>query len=306
MTSDSSSATPPVTPRAFVRWLWVFVKDLVREFSKDNAGDLAAAIAFWTVLSIPAAVLSLLSALNLLEPIFGSSIATDLQADTQQYIRDTLVDSDTLSNAVDELFNGNGSGVAIVALLVAVFTLSRAFSGLIRALDVAYEVEEGRPFWYLRIVAIGLGVSTIVVVASTATFLAVLPSLGFGRVMTVVAPLAAFTVLTLWAATLFHIGPNHRTPWRYDVPGAIFTSLGWILVTQLFAYYVRLVETANEVQSSVAAVLLTMTLLYLFSLMLVIGAEINDIIARRSGVAIELEAVTDRARAATARLRKPD
>lgn len=303
MTSDQLSPTPPIGPRSLARWLWKLARDVLDEYSQDNVGDLAAAITFWTILSIPAAVLALVSALSFLEPVIGTSLAADVEAETQKFIRETLVDSDTLSSAVDELFNETGSGVAILATLVALFTLSRAFAGLIRALDVAYEVAEGRPFWYVRIVAIGLGFSTIVVVASTATFLALLPSLGLGPVMSFVAPVAAFSVLVLWAATLFHIGPNHKTPWRFDVPGAIFTALGWVLTTQLFAYYVRLSEGGNEVQSSVAVVLLALTLMYLLSVVLVVGAEINDVIARRSGVAREVKAVTDRAREARERFR---
>ncbi len=286
-----------------MRWLWQLAKDIFNEYSKDNVGDLAASITFWTILSIPAAVLALVSALSSLEPVIGTSLATEFEAETQQFIRDTLVESETLSNAVDELFNGSGSGVAIVATLIAFFTLSRAFAGLIRALDVAYDVEEGRPFWYLRIVAIGLGVSTIVLVAGTATFLAALPSLGLGPAMRFLAPVAAISVLILWAATLFHIGPNHKTPWRFDVPGAVFTAFGWVATTQLFAFYVRLSEGGNEVQSSVAVVLLALTLMYLLSVVLVVGAEVNDVIARRSGVVREVKAVTDRAREARERFR---
>ncbi len=236
----------------------------------------------------------------------GTSLASEVEAEVQQFLRDTLVESDTLTNAVDQLFNDSGSGVAVVATLIAFFTLSRAFAGLIRALDVAYEVEEGRPFWYLRIVAIGLGVSTIMVVAGTATFLAMLPSLGLGPVMRFVAPAAAISVLIAWAAALFHIGPNHRTPWRFDVPGAVFTALGWVVTTQLFAFYVRFAEGRNAVQSSVATVLLALTLMYLLSLVLVVGAEVNDVIARRSGVVVEVESVTERARAVRDRLRQRD
>jgi len=303
MAADPFSPTPPLAPRALGRWLWQLGKDVFHEYSEDGVGDLAAAITFWTILSIPAAALALVSALSSLDSVIGSSLAADVEEQTQEFIADTLVDSATLSNAVDELFRGSGSGIAIIATLVAIFTLSRAFAGLIRALDVAYEVEEGRPFWYLRMVAIGLGTATIVVVAGTATFVALLPEFGFGPVMRVVAPLAAFSVLVLWAATIFHIGPNHKTPWRFDVPGALFTAIGWIATSQGYALYVRLSADANQVQSSVGAVLLTLTLMYLLSVVLLIGAQLNDVIARRSGVVSEVAPVTARARSLHDRLR---
>lgn len=301
MSTELHSPIPPRTLRAFAQWLWQLTKDVVEEYQQDGVGDLAASITFWTILSIPAATLALVSALSSLDSIVGSSLAADVETEVQQVISDTLVESDTLSRAVDELFSGSGSGVAIIATLIAFFTLSRAFAGLIRALDVAYEVEEGRPWWYVRIVAIGLGIATIVVVASTATFLALLPSLPFSSVARFFAAPAAFVVLIVWAATLFHLGPNHKTPWRYDVPGAIFTAIGWLVTSQLFALYVRFAGQTNEVQGGVGVILLALTLMYLLSIVLLIGAEINDLIARRSGVVSEVARVQDRARAARAR-----
>jgi membrane protein len=304
MTSDPRSPTPPLTPRALLRWSWQLTKDVIDEYRQDGVGDLAASITFWTILSIPAAVLALVSALSSLDSVIGSSLAADVEAETQQFIADTLVDSEALSTAIDELFNGSGSGVAILATFVAFFTLSRAFAGLIRALDVAYEVQEGRPWWYVRIVAIGLGAATVVIVATTATFLALLPILPFGPVVQVVAPLGAFAVLVVWAATIFHLGPNHRTPWRYDVPGAIFTAVGWLATSQAFALYVRLSARGNEVQSTVGVVLLALSLMYLLSIVLLVGAEINDVIARRSGVVRTVAPVTTRARDLRDRLRR--
>jgi membrane protein len=304
MASDPRSPTPPLRPVPLIRWLWQLTKDVFREYSDDGVGDLAASITFWTILSIPAAALALVSALSSLDSVIGSSLAADVEEEVQRYIAETLVDSETLANAVDELFRGSGSGIAIVATLVAVFTLSRAFAGLIRALDIAYEVEEGRPFWYVRIVAIGLGVATIVVVAATATFLAFLPALPLGPVLRFVSPVAAFAVLVVWAATIFHVGPNHKTPWRFDVPGAIFTAIGWLVTSQSFALYVRVSAGGNQVQSSVGAVLLALTLMYLLSVVLLVGAEINDVIARRSGVVSGVMPVTARARELRDRLRR--
>ena len=304
MSSDLLAPVPPRTPREFTRWLWQLTKDVVHEYQEDGVGDLAASITFWTILSIPAAVLALVSALSSLDSIVGSSLAADVERETKALITDTLVESTTLERAVDELFRGSGSGVAIIATLVAFFTLSRAFAGLIRALDVAYEVDEGRPWWYVRIVAIGLGFATIIVVASTATFLALVPSLPFPSVARLLAAPAALVVLVVWATTLFHVGPNHKTPWRYDVPGAIFTAIGWLVTSQLFALYVRFAGQTNEVQGGVGVVLLALTLLYLLSVVLVIGAEINDVIARRSGVVEGVMPVTQRARSVRERYRR--
>ena len=211
-------------------------------------------------------------------------MSNDVENEIQQFIADTLVDSDTLATAISELFAGSNAGVATIATIAALFTLSRAFAGLIRAMDIAYEVHDGCSWWKLRLAAIGLGIGTIIVAAGSATVLAVLPSLPLSVVTRWLTAPTVFAAVVLWCATLFHIGPNHRTPWRYDLPGAFVTAAGWVAASQLFALYVRFAGSANEVQTGVGAILLALSLVYVLSLVLVIGAEVNDVIARRAGV----------------------
>lgn len=304
MVSDLRSPTPPLSPLPLLRWLWQLTKDVVAEYRDDGVGDLAASITFWTILSVPAAVLALVSALSSLESIVGASVAADVQGEVEQFITDTFADSESLRDTVNELFSTSSAGVATAATLVALFTLSRAFAGLIRALDIAYEVDDGRPWWYVRLVAIGLGVGTIVVVAAAATFLAILPSLPLGGLLRWLTVPGVFAALVVWAATVFHIGPNHRTPWRYDLPGAIVTTVGWIAASQGFALYVRVAGGGNDVQTSVGAILLALSLMYILSIVLVVGAELNDVIARRAGVVSAIPPVQERARTVRDRLRR--
>ncbi len=303
MDVDLRSATPPWRPRQLVRWLWQLTKDVFAEYSEDGIGDLAASITFWTILSIPAAALSLVSTLSSLEVVVGASLADELQADVEGFVSDTFGADAALNDTVRELFDTPSRGVATIAMLIALFTLSRAFAGLIRALDVAYEVSEGRPFWYVRIVAIGLGVGTVVIVASAATLLAVLPSLPLSQFTRWLVTPMVIVGLVLWSATLFHAGPYHKTPWRYDLPGAIATTFGWILATQGFALYVRVAPSGNNIQTSVGAILLALTLMYLLSVILLVGAEVNDVISRRAGVVHQSPSVNTRAARVLARVR---
>jgi membrane protein len=290
-------------PQALLRWLWHLTKAVVDEYRDDRVGDLAASITFWTILSIPAAALSLVSTLSSLESVAGQSVADDLQFEVESFVSATFGEDTGLNDTVRELFETPSGGVATVATLIALYTLSRAFGGLIRALDVAYEVEDSRPWWYVRIVAIGFGIGTVSIVALGATSLAVLPSLSLSGAASWLTPIAVVVGLILWAATLFHLGPNHRTPWRYDLPGAVLTALGWIVATQGFAVYVRFAPSGNNIQTSVGAILLALTLMYLLSLILLLGAELNDVISRRAGVVQQPPPVTKRARRTFDRLR---
>ena len=303
MHADLRSSRPPLHPRRLARWFWRLILDVVEEYRRDGVGDLAAAITFWTLLSIPAAALALVSMLSSLDSLIGGSLAQDVEDEVIGFVEDTFADSQALEDTVLELFADSSTGVATVATLVAIFTLSRAFAGLIRALDNAYGVDEGRPWWYLRLVAIGLGLTTILIVASGATVLAIIPQLPFGLLRWFTVPIV-FVALVLWAATIFHIGPNHRTPWKYDLPGAFVTALGWVLGTQAFALYVSVAGGGNDVQTTVGAILLALTLMYVLSIVMLVGAEVNDVIARRAGVVQERTHVNDRARRVRAWIRR--
>lgn len=294
MKSRLRAATPPRRPWLFLRWLWRLAKDVIAEFRADGVGDMAAAVTFWTLLSIPAAVLALVSLLSSLGAVVGASLAEEVQLEIEAFVADTFADSDPLLDTVRELFDRPSTGVATAATALAIVTLSRAFAGVIRALDVAYEVEEQRPWWLVRLLAVGLGVGTLVVVATGATILAILPTLPFGGVLSVLAVPLVLAGLVGWAATLFHLGPNHETPWRYDLPGAIVTTVAWVVLSQSFALYVRLSGSANDVQTTVGAIVLALGLVHLLGVALLVGAEVNDVIARRAGIVGEVRLARER------------
>jgi membrane protein len=302
MNEDLRSSVPPWRPAPLARWLWQLVKDVIDEYRDDSIGDFAASITFWTILSIPAAVLALVSALSSFEAVVGASVANDVESEMEQFIIDTFADSTTLNETVAELFNSSSSRVATVATIFALFTLSRAFAGLIRALDVAYEVDDRRPWWFVRIVAIGLGLGSVLVVTAGATLLVLLPSLPFDSALRLLTVPGVLVVLVMWAATVFHIGPNHHTPWRYDLPGAVVTTIGWVVATQGFAFYIGASGQGNSVQTGVGSILLALTLMYLLSVVLLVGAELNDVLARRAGVVSQPPSMTARARSWSERL----
>jgi membrane protein len=291
---DLRTPVPPLAPRRLVRWIWTLGVDVVEEYQKDRVGDLAASITFWTLLSIPATILALLSTVSSIETIVGADIADNIEQTAVDFVNQTFADSTTLENAVTELFAGGNAGVATAATLVALYSLSRGFAGLIRALDEVYEVDEGRSWWRVRIAAVGLGLATIVIVAAAATVIALLPQLPGGTpVQALVAPISVFG-LVVWAMVLFHLGPHHRSPWRYDLPGAVITTIGWVVATQGFAIYVRVSADGNQLQSTVGAVLLGLTLIHVLSIVMLVGAEVNDVLTRRAGIDTDPMAISDR------------
>ena len=269
---------PRARYRARVQAVREWAMRLWRETQEDGLFDAAAAVTFWLLLSLPALMLALLSSVSLL----GDSLANELEEVTLDFVNRTFADeSSDLQATVESLFDQPRSGLLSISLAVALFTVSRGFAGLIRGLDVAYDIDDTRSFLRLRLAGLGLAIGTLVVVAASTSLWV------WTRDVGVPDPLRAFAALAIliaWAATLFHIGPNHHTPWRFDLPGAALTAVGWLLLSFGYGLYIEFAGSGNSAVGVVGALLLGLTWMWLAVVVLLVGAEINGIIAERAGV----------------------
>jgi membrane protein len=272
-----------------VRWLWNLIKEMWHELGDDGVGDLAAASAFFTLLMLPAGVLAFVASLGSLSSIVGQDVVDDARDEVLAWIERTFgSDAGPIADTARELFDQSNAGIATLSFLVALYALSRGFGGLIRALDGAYDIEEQRRWWWIRIHAVNLGVGTV----SLAGFGSYLRYGLWPRLPDVwllqraVRPLL-LALFVSWALMLLRYGPNHRVPLRYDLPGAIVTSVIWFGLFVGFALYVRIATVSNGALGIVGAALAVFTLAYLVNYGLLIGAELNEILARRAGVVQE-------------------
>ena len=253
-------------------------RELAREATDDNAVDAAASVAFWLLLSLPATLLAGLATLSLI----GDDATAELRRLTFEFVdRVFTSEADELRTAIDGIFDQNKAGLFSLSLLLALVTVSRGFAGLIRALDVVYDIEESRGFVRLRLASLGLGFGTIGTVALSTWLWSLSAGVGVPLILRVAV---ALVVLVVWAATIFHVGPNHHTPWRYDLPGAALTALGWFIVSVGYGWYIQLAGGGNAVLGIAGAILLGMTWFWIVCLILLVGGELNEIVARRAGV----------------------
>jgi len=283
----NTSHQPVLAGRA--RWVWQWVKhtffDMKREWSEDGITDLAAATSFFSILSIPAATLAFVAALGPLEGLLGAGLAEDARTSISEYVASTF-NSATLTDTVDGLFDNQRSSLLTLSLLVALVSVTRGFAGLVRALDVAYDLDHHRSWFDTRLTGLVMGLSTLGFAGLMLWFTYGLwPAVGShvliewtGRVIVAVA-------LVGWAAAIFHVGPNHTTPWKYDIAGAIITALSWFALIRGFAIYVSISGGGNGAVGAAGGTLLAFTLVYLLNVSLLVGAELNAILTQRAGVA---------------------
>ncbi len=274
-----------------------FLTAFVGEVNDDRLLGLAAEAAFFAVLSIFPGLLVAASVLSLLDVIAGADVAERVQDSVVSALDVVLTDEASGAVAsVGNLFDQARGELFGAALAGALVTLSGAFAVVINALNIAYDTVERRTWFRRRLLGLVLGLATTVVAALTVTVLVVGPFLGRGRAVADAVGLgAAFaftwdvlrfpavvTGMVAWATILFHYAPNRRTRWREALPGALLTTVSWLLATAGFHLYLRIAAAANPVLGAFGGGVIVMTWMYLLSLALMLGGELNATLHSRS------------------------
>jgi len=96
---------------------------------------------------------------------------------------------------------------------------------------------------------------------------------------------SSFALLTLWLATIYRLGPNHRAPWARGLPGAVVAGLFALLASLGLRLYVNVAAGFNQIFVALGGGLILLVWVYLLSLALLVGGEVNAILAGRRGPA---------------------
>jgi membrane protein len=265
--------------------------------------DLAAALAYYSFLAIPAVMLVAVGLFSL----FASPDAITTLIDKLG----TVAPSQTTQLLEDSLrrMNENKSGslvMVIVGFALALWTTTGAMTAFMRAVNRAYDRDESRGFVRQRFVAVQM------VVAMSVAFLLIFGLLVLGPVMSdwigsalniesvmgwlwwvVQWPVLLVGLLAVFA-TVLYLGPNVDHPrWQFVTPGAVFAIVVWLLASGLFAVYTSMFSSYNKAWGSLAAVIVMLTWLWVTGIALLLGAEINAEAERsrelRQGIPAERE-----------------
>ncbi|MGB3440080.1 MAG: YihY/virulence factor BrkB family protein [Actinophytocola sp.] len=264
---------------------WAALKRTFREFMDDNLLDWAAALTYYSVLSLFPAVIVLASVVSLVSD--PDTLIENLQQ--------LAPGQDAVVNVAKELASSSSIAgpAAIIGLLTALWAASGYLGGFIRASNVVYDVEEGRPIWKtvpLRI-ALTLTMMILLTIAAVGVVLTggiadnVGQALGMGSTGIVVWNIAKWPVLavlvSLAIAILYWAAPNVRHPgFRWLTPGSALAVLVWAAASAGFAVYVANFASYNKVYGSLAGIVVFLIWLWLSNLAILFGAEFDAELAR--------------------------
>jgi membrane protein len=173
---------------------------------------------------------------------------------------------------------------AIISLLIALWSASRGMSGLMSAMNIAYDEKETRSFIRFNLMAIGFTVAAIIIGILMIALIGVLPAvvqfLGLGAVATWLLLVLEWPLLLALLlggmAVLYRYGACRTEPqWRWVSPGAIIGATLWVVGSIGFSVYVAHFNTYNKTYGSLGGAVVLLTWLYLSSFVLLLGAVIN-------------------------------
>ena len=269
-------------------------KRAVTEFSEDSAGDWAAALTYYGILSIFPGLLVVVSILGLL--------GTDTVAAVQQNLASTLPGAlaDFVNSAINQVAGNSSlaSAGAVIGVLAAFWSASGYVSAFMRASNAIFDVPEGRPMWKtLRTrVAVTAAVGLILIaccliVVFTGRFAeSIGDAIGLGSAAVTAWNIAKWPVLVLLVSLMFSIlywaAPNaRRGRFRWITPGGLLAVVLWIVLSGLFGLYLTYFNNYNRTYGTVAGIIIFLIWLQLSNMSILLGAEFDAELARSRAIA---------------------
>jgi membrane protein len=270
-----------------------FLKDALvqtyRDVVRNHTMQMAAALAYYSVLSLfPAliflsAVVAFLPVPDLFNQALGM-MTRFLPPDSMGLVRRVLSD----------VITPNRGAFLSFGILGALWAASGGFSAAIEALNIAYDVEDDRPFWKTRPLAVGLAIVTGALMLVALSVMIVGPRFGewlAGKVhlsylFVLLWPLihwcvaVGFTILAVEA--LYFLAPNVKQRFAATLPGAILAVVCWLALSYLLGLYFRHFANFNKTYGTFGAAIALMTWLYWTGFAMLVGAELNSELAKIS------------------------
>jgi membrane protein len=262
------------------------LKRTVAAFREGNLIDWAAALTYYSLLSIFPALIAMVSLIGL----FGDPVSTTRSL--TEIITEIGPDSaaETFSGPIESVASDRGTaGFAFVlGLAFALWSASGYVGAFMRASNVIYETSEGRPFWKLRPLQIAVTLILIVTMAGLAVALvltgpivsAVAAPLGIGDTAVDVWNVAKWpamaAIFITMVSLLYYASPDVQLRgFRWVTPGSLFAIVVWAIASAAFAFYVANFGSYNKTYGTLGGLVALLIWLWISNLAILFGHQLN-------------------------------
>ncbi len=259
-----------------------FLLELKDGWTRDKVSDAAGSVTYFALLSLfPFLLFALSLASVVIEPGQVEGLLQQLAAVAPPQV------AGILRERVLSLVNSGQTGILTFGAVGAIWAASSGAGALITALNTVNHVEESRPFWKVRLVALGM-VLVGAVLAIVAALLAVvtpvlasrLPEPLHSTLLWLRLPLAGAVMVTL-LAVIYTYAPDAKARFRLLTPGAIIGVLLWLLGSWGFSLYVSNFGKYEATYGTLGGVVVLLVWMWISSQVLLLGAEINAVLGAK-------------------------
>jgi membrane protein len=281
---------PPASPRRLTVREWLAaIKRAFASFMADDCMGLAQQVAYASMLAFFPAMIAFIGLLGLLH------LFDDVQTFLAPVVPHGVITF--LGSLQRDTTSGTGAAAFAIGLAGALWAASGAMSGVIKAVNRAYDRVETRPFWKVRTIA-------AVLVAVTGTTVIVLFGLiiGGGYLGDAIAEKArlgsvfrvtwgvarwplAFAGILVFFALVYYLAPNQSPrSWKWITPGSVLGGLLWLGLSGLFALYATFLGSYSETYGTLAAGVILLLWLNYTAWAILFGAELNAELDRQADI----------------------
>ena len=249
------------------------LKDFYLRFQEHEVPALGAQLTYYLILAFFPFLIFLLTLLSY-TPIAGEEALNDLSR---------ILPADAYKVVIEVLRQTLGSSRQTLLSLGALFTIWASSNGI----NKAYNERETRPFWKVRGMAIIFTIGLAIVIILAFVLLVwgkllgqtLITYLGYNeffmkswQLYRFLLPVGVMLVVFMF---FYRFAPNKKIRFRETIPGAVFSSLGWVVTSWAFSFYVNQLANFTRTYGSIGGIIVLLLWLYLSSMVILIGGEIN-------------------------------
>ncbi|NLT65770.1 MAG: YihY/virulence factor BrkB family protein [Acidobacteria bacterium] len=259
-------------------------KSTARGIMEDDCDVLAAALAFYFFLSLFPALIFGVALLGFL-PIQGS-IQPMLDRLSQVAPKEVVT---IIEGQLRQVMQGGGSrGLLTFGMIATIWSSSSALVAIIDTLNKVYGIEESRPWWKVRGLAILLTIGITLFTLLALTLVLVGPvvanwldtALEAGSTFIIAWQVfrwaAAFLLASIGIGIVYNFGPDAETKWVWLTPGSLLATTLWILGSLGFSIYVAYFGNYNATYGTIGGIIVLLLWFYISGFSILAGAELDS------------------------------
>ncbi|MGF7047796.1 membrane protein [Paenibacillus sp. DS2015] len=263
-----------------------FFKQLYKKIKDDDVQAISAQLTYYLILSAFPFLIFIMTLIGYANISIEDKVST----------LEDIVPAEAISiieEILKEVAQGRSQTMLSFGMLATLWAASRGINAIIKGLNKAYDIDENRSFWKIRGISIlATLVLSIVILLSglllvfggwvgDQLFILLSYPSGFREVWGLLQYVVPLLVMTSVFTLLYYIAPSRKMTFKEVIPGAIFATIGWITTSVLFSTYVNRFGDFTRTYGSLGGVMILLIWLYISSIIILIGGEINATLVSR-------------------------